>query len=118
MSSRTLYANGQWLHGEAVATGMVIASHLAAAMQWCEVSEYRRIRDLIANAGLPTEAPALSQDTWSSGLFRDKKVKNNVVRFILPTGIGSAKVTQEILSETLIHTSIASATAGDSTGGA
>ena len=109
---------GQWLHGEAVATGMVIATHLAAAMQWCEVSEFRRVRALIAHAGLPTEAPILDQDTWTRGLFRDKKVKNNVVRFILPTGIGSAQVTQESLSKSLIHASIASATAGTTSGGA
>lgn len=98
---------GNWLHGEAVASGMVIASHLAAAMQWCESSDCRRITQLIAAAGLPTAPPELADSVWNEGLFRDKKVKNGQVRFILPTGIGSAKVTTATVPEELIHASIA-----------
>ncbi|RTE85919.1 MULTISPECIES: 3-dehydroquinate synthase [Gammaproteobacteria] len=98
---------GNWLHGEAVASGMVIATHLAVALHWCESSEYRRITNLIETAGLPIAPPTLAQEVWDEGLFRDKKVKNGLVRFVLPTGIGSAKVTNEAIPEHLVHASIA-----------
>lgn len=97
---------GNWLHGEAVAAGMVIASHLASEMQWCEVSDYRRIRALVEAAGLPSTAPSMAWSDWQSGLFRDKKVQHGVVRFILPTQIGAAAMTREPIAPELLQTSV------------
>lgn len=97
---------GNWLHGEAVAAGMVIATHLASVMNWCTTSDLRRVQQLVTNAGLPTKAPKISWSTWQAGLYRDKKVKAGQVRFILPTGIGSARITTEPVKESLLQASV------------
>ncbi len=97
---------GNWLHGEAVAAGMVIATYLASEMNWCTASDFRRVRQLVATAGLPTAAPNISWGTWQVGLYRDKKVQGGQVRFILPTAIGSARITSEPISTTLLQASV------------
>lgn len=104
---------GNWLHGEAVATGMIIATHLAYAMQWCTAPEFRRVQQLIAAAGLPSQAPAISWADWEESLYRDKKVKGGQVRFILPTAIGQARITTEPVSAELLQASIAHVTTGN-----
>ncbi|WP_113907557.1 3-dehydroquinate synthase [Aliidiomarina celeris] len=98
---------GNWLHGEAVAAGMVIASHLASAMQWCDVSDYRRIKALVEAAGLPTSAPNMQWQDWQAGLYRDKKVQNGLVRFVLPTAIGCAAITEQPIAPELLQASVA-----------
>src|SRR6185503_12620847 len=50
---------GAWLHGEAVAAGMVMASELSALMGDLKKTEVSRVRDLLARAGLPVKGPAL-----------------------------------------------------------
>lgn len=97
---------GNWLHGEAVAAGMVIATHLASVMNWCSATDLRRVQQLVAAAGLPTQAPNINWNTWQAGLYRDKKVQAGQVRFILPTGIGSARITSEPVQETLLQASV------------
>ncbi len=97
---------GNWLHGEAVAAGMVIATHLASVMNWCNATDLRRVQQLVAAAGLPTQAPNINWSTWQAGLYRDKKVQAGQVRFILPTGIGSARITSEPVHEALLQASV------------
>src|SRR5690554_3045730 len=97
---------GNWLHGEAVAAGMVIATHLASVMNWCTASDFRRVHQLVAAAGLPTKAPEINWSTWQAGLYRDKKVKAGQVRFILPTAIGSARITSDPVDDTLLQASV------------
>lgn len=97
---------GNWLHGEAVAAGMVIATYLASVMNWCSTTDLRRVQQLVAAAGLPTQAPNINWSTWQAGLYRDKKVQAGQVRFILPTGIGSARITSEPVPETLLQASV------------
>lgn len=97
---------GNWLHGEAVAAGMVIATHLASVMNWCTASDFRRVHQLVAAAGLPTKAPEINWSTWQAGLYRDKKVKAGQVRFILPTAIGSARITSDAVDDTLLQASV------------
>lgn len=102
---------GNWLHGEAVAAGMIIAAHLAHTMQWCKASELRRIEQLVAAAELPTQAPAIPWSAWEETLLRDKKVKGGQVRFILPTAIGQASMTTEPVPAHLLQESVAQNTA-------
>lgn len=90
---------GSWLHGEAVAAGTVIASKLAMALQLITVSEYRRIVALTEALRLPTQAPDLAFETWLEFMQRDKKVKAGKLRFVLPTGIGSAELVTNVDSE-------------------
>jgi len=97
---------GNWLHGEAVATGMVLAAKLAVAMNLLEVSDLCRIESLIKAFDLPLEAPeTMSCNDFIRHMRRDKKNIGGKLRFIVPTGIGQSEirddVTQEILQQIL-----------------
>lgn len=97
---------GNWLHGEAVATGMVLAAKLAVAMNLLEVSELCRIESLIRAFDLPLEAPeSMSCDDFVKHMKRDKKNIGGKLRFIIPTSIGKSEIrddiTQEILQQIL-----------------
>lgn len=91
-----------YLHGEAVAIGMVMAAQCAVKMGMLFAADARRIEKLIAQAGLPVSIP-FSPATLAPLLLRDKKVKDGSIRLILPAGIGSVKTvsfktTREIIS--------------------
>lgn len=97
---------GNWLHGEAVATGMVLAAKLAVAMNLLEVSELCRIETLIKAFDLPLQAPdTMSCDDFVRHMRRDKKNIGGKLRFIVPTAIGQSEIrddiTQEILQQIL-----------------
>lgn len=92
----------QVLHGEAVGIGMVAASRIAVALGlWDEICDRRQLA-LIEKAGLPTEVPeGVAVEDIIEALQTDKKVKAGKVRFILPTQIGSAIVSDRVTSETI-----------------
>lgn len=92
----------QVLHGEAVGIGMVAASRIAVALGlWDEICDRRQLA-LIEKAGLPTEVPeGVAVEDIIEALQTDKKVKAGQVRFILPTQIGSAIVSDRVTSETI-----------------
>jgi 3-dehydroquinate synthase len=97
---------GKWLHGEAVATGMILAAKLAVAMNLLEVSELRRIELLISAFDLPVKAPSTMGFTeFIRHMRRDKKNIAGKLRFIVPTAIGKSEirddVTQEVLQQIL-----------------
>lgn len=87
-------------HGEAVAVGMVAAGGLAVELKfWDRAAEQRQLA-LIQKAGLPTQLPdGLDIEAILDTLQTDKKVKAGRVRFILPTQIGVATVTDQVSSE-------------------
>lgn len=87
-------------HGEAVAVGMVAAGELAIELKlWDREAEQRQLA-LIQKAGLPTQLPdGLDIEAILDALQTDKKVKAGRVRFILPTHIGVATVTDQASSE-------------------
>jgi len=96
----------QWLHGEAVGTGMLIAADLSTRLGWLSREDYHRIETLIIEAGLPTRAPAdLDPDTFLTLMARDKKVQDGVIRLILLKAIGQAVISDDydpgLLRETL-----------------
>ncbi len=87
---------GTFLHGEAVAIGMVAAGELALEKGiWDQVNAIRQIK-LIQKAGLPTEWPNINDDDVWEVLKSDKKVKNGKVRFILPKSVGSVEIRDDI----------------------
>jgi len=93
---------GNWLHGEAVATGMVLAAKLAVAMNLLEVSELCRIESLINAFGLPLIAPdSMSLDDFIRHMRRDKKNIGGKLRFIIPTGIGQSEIRDDVTIEML-----------------
>jgi len=77
---------GEWLHGEAVAAGMVMAARLSGI----DPAEVERLRNLIANAGLPVDAPAISGERWLAAMGMDKKVQQKKLRFVLLRALGDA----------------------------
>ncbi len=82
---------GEWLHGEAVAAGMVLAAKLSGI----DPAEVDRLRDLLAAAGLPVAPPAISNSRWMSAMGMDKKVQQKQLRFVLLRSLGDAYTTAD-----------------------
>lgn len=94
---------GNWLHGEAVAAGMVIASKLAMLRGDINLTDVERISNLIKAFSLPVSGPdSMSAQTYIVHMLRDKKALNNNMRFVLPTGIGSAQVVSDVSKRLLV----------------
>lgn len=90
------------VHGEAVAIGMAIAGEIAATMKMWDAIDAQRQDRLIAKAGLPTKLPPnLDTEAIIKSLKSDKKVKEGIVRFVLPTQLGAATVTDRVLPEVI-----------------
>jgi 3-dehydroquinate synthase len=92
----------QFVHGEAVAIGMVAAGKIAIQMGLWTQEEAKRQDVLIEKTGLPTDIPAeLKIDAILETIKSDKKVKAGKVRFILPTTIGRVMITNQVTSESI-----------------
>ena len=90
----------QFVHGEAVAIGMVAAGKIALQMEIWTETEAKRQNNLIAKAGLPTKIPVeLEPKAIIAALQNDKKVRAGKVRFIFPTQIGAVTITEQVTSE-------------------
>ncbi len=87
---------GKWLHGEAVAMGMVAVGQLAVQRGLWEENDSRRQKLLIEKAGLPTKWPSLELEDVLSSLQGDKKVKHGKVSFVMPVRIGDVKLFNNI----------------------
>ncbi len=95
---------GQWLHGEAVGCGMVMAADLSHRLGYIDAASVARLRAVVASAGLPTRAPDLGADRWLELMEVDKKNEGGAIKFILLQPLGKAHITgapQEQLLATL-----------------
>ena len=95
---------GNWLHGEAVGCGMVMAADLSARLGLVDAATVERVRALVAAAGLPTVAPDLGAERWIELMSVDKKNEGGAIKFILLKPLGSPSITTappEILRATL-----------------
>jgi 3-dehydroquinate synthase len=97
---------GNWLHGEAVATGMLMAADLSARHGWLNTDAVRRTEQLLQQAKLPTTAPGeMDESRFMELMAIDKKVIDGSLRLVLLKGIGDATVTgdfkPDLLGETL-----------------
>lgn len=97
---------GSWLHGEAVATGMLMAADLSARHGWLQPESVKRTEQLLQKAGLPTTPPAnMNEAQFRELMSIDKKVIGGNLRLVLLKNVGEGIVTgdfrQELLSETL-----------------
>ncbi len=86
---------GEWLHGEAVAAGMVMAAKLSGRLGWIADKDVARLAALVQNAGLPVVAPRMDVGRWLELLGRDKKVDRGQVRLVLLRAIGQAVITAD-----------------------
>ena len=103
---------GQWLHGEAVAAGMVLAARLSQPLSGLSEHEARRLTRLVERAGLPIRPPPLDADQWLEWIARDKKVDMGELRFVLLERLGSARVQAGIARERVL-TALADAETAD-----
>jgi len=93
---------GKWLHGEAVATGMVLAAKLSVKLGLLNTSDLRRIEALIEAFDLPLLAPDnMGFDEFICHMKRDKKNLAGKLRFIVPTTIGQSEIRDNITEEDL-----------------
>lgn len=87
---------GEWLHGEAIATGILLAAELSERKGWMTSSETERVRALLGQAGLPLEPPSdLDGKQFLELMAVDKKVIDGRLRLILMKGIGKSVITDE-----------------------
>ena len=94
---------GTWLHGEAVAIGMVAVGQLAQIRGSWSADDMERQRQLIARCGLPTAWPELDPEAVLNTLQGDKKVLDGKLRFILPTAIGTVEIRDDIKREEILR---------------
>ena len=94
---------GKWLHGEAVAMGMVAVGQLAVQRGLWEESDAKRQKQLIDKAGLPTNWPKLELENVLRSLQGDKKVKNGKVSFVMPLTIGDVRLFNDISNKEIVE---------------
>ena len=98
----------QWLHGEAVGLGLVMAADLSARLGWISAEDAARCTALVARAGLPIKPPAgMRAEDFRRLMAGDKKVAAGQLRFVLLKRLGDAVLTSDFddtkLTETLAH---------------
>ncbi len=84
---------GQWLHGEAVGCGMVMAADLSHRLGYIDFVTKTRITKVVEAAGLPTVAPDLGEATWLDLMEVDKKNEGGQIKFILLKPLGTSIIT-------------------------
>jgi len=89
---------GEWLHGEAVAAGMIMAARLSGLSG----EDVQRLSDLLTAAGLPVEPPAIAMEDWLGAMGMDKKVQGKQLRFVLLDAIGTSRVSS-VYDDNLLH---------------
>ena len=87
---------GTWLHGEAVAAGMVMAAELSALMGHLKKNEVGRVRALLQRAGLPVAGPALAPERLIELMALDKKAAKGRMRFVVLESIGRARLRADV----------------------
>jgi 3-dehydroquinate synthetase len=95
---------GVWLHGEAVATGTIMAADLSQRMGWLNAAEVQRIKDIMLAAKLPIEAPDFGAEEYLRLMQLDKKVSDGRIRLILQQAIGKAVITADYDADKLQQT--------------
>ena len=85
---------GEWLHGEAVATGMVMAADLSQRMGWISSEDLARTKNIIQRANLPIVCPQIPLDDFLAYMAHDKKVLNGQLRLVLMQAVGQAIITK------------------------
>jgi len=98
------FGYGTWLHGEAVAAGMALASDLSMQMGMIGRPDAERICRLLVRAGLPVAAKGITAQRLQELMSMDKKAKDGKLRFILLDRIGSASIRSDVTPKALAGT--------------
>lgn len=86
----------RYLHGEAVAIGMVMANELAVSLGLMNRSEAQRIKKLLEKYGLPVTYSIQDVDRFYETFYLDKKSSDSAVTFIIPKHLGEVEITDRI----------------------
>lgn len=97
-----------WLHGEAVGLGMLMATEMSMRMGWLESQQVDRVRSILQKVDLPCELPvSLTSKTILQNMAVDKKARDGEIFLVLMKSIGNAVVTNDydraLLEETIDH---------------
>ncbi len=96
---------GEWLHGEAIAVGMLMAADLSSRLNWISENDVNRVKRLFEKTGLPTTLPEKMSVIELLELMRlDKKVQAGRLRLVLLQALGQAIITDEYSDEKLMET--------------
>ncbi|MDA3909360.1 MAG: 3-dehydroquinate synthase [Sulfurimonas sp.] len=86
----------KYLHGEAVAIGMVMANDVAVSMKLMSKDEAMKIKNLLEKYNLPTTYIVENTQSFYETFFLDKKSLDSSITFILPVGIGDVSITNSV----------------------
>lgn len=92
----TLTGYGEYLHGEAVAIGMICASKLAERLGRVPAELTERQYKLLRALHLPTDLPPLDSQAMLDVMARDKKAEQGQLRFVLPTRMGHVETVRDV----------------------
>jgi 3-dehydroquinate synthase len=106
----TVTGYGHYLHGEAVAIGMVCASTLAESIGRIDAAITTRQRILLQRLGLPTEAQGLDPEALLAAMQHDKKAEHGHLRFVLPARLGHVELVSNVDRQNVFNALLAKAT--------
>jgi 3-dehydroquinate synthase len=93
---------GEWLHGEAVAAGMLLAAGLSAQRGWISERDVTELGEWLAYQSLPIAPPVMEPAVWLDHMGRDKKVIDGRLRLILLRSVGEACIADDVSDEELM----------------
>jgi 3-dehydroquinate synthase len=97
----TAMGYGTWLHGEAVAAGMVMATDMSTRLGWLPAADRDRARQLLTRFGLPVEAPRIGAARGRELMGMDKKVLDRKLRLVLMRKLGQADIVGDYPADAL-----------------
>jgi 3-dehydroquinate synthase len=100
---------GNWLHGEAIAAGMVMAAELSLRLNLIGAAEVARVRSLLRKAGLPTAGPALEPERLVELMATDKKAAQGKLRFVVLEALGRSALRGGVDDERIRQAIVAAA---------
>jgi 3-dehydroquinate synthase len=94
----------EWLHGEAVAAGMLIAADMSSRLGMLPLADVERVRDLLRRIGLPVDAPRFGAGSAMDHMRVDKKVQSGRIRLVLLEKLGKARLMSDYSDDVLAST--------------
>jgi 3-dehydroquinate synthase len=101
---------GEWLHGEAVGCGMVMAADLSARLGQIGQADAQRLKQIIESMHLPIVPPKLGTNRFMELMQVDKKTEAGQIRYVTLASVGAARI-QQVPDATVIETLVATGAA-------
>ena len=98
---------GQWLHGEAVAAGTMMAAELSSRLGWIGAADVSRVKQLFIRTGVPVSGPPMDVDQYLRLMQHDKKVRAGKMRLVLLKQIGQAVLSDLATADEIARTIMA-----------